>query len=146
MAESPVIGAPPSNIVNKPSASNKSERVKRRNVQQSRNNAKKRRQVEKESGREAPQVREKARDKYTTNVDPIFTPMSMAKAQVAKGGYIALNRPMDEEKKKKQKKKKKKKGKKNAASDERGKKAKTEYTQRELMEDYNFRYQAWEGA
>jgi hypothetical protein len=129
-----------SKVVNEPSESNKSEREKKRNMQQSRKNRKKRERMEKLSGFEAPKARDKAREKYTTNTNPIFTPMATSNAPVANGGYIALNRPMGEGKKKKRAKK----GKKDDVGEEQNK-GKKEFTLEELINDYDFQYKAWEG-
>jgi len=132
-----------SNVLKEPRASNKSEREKKRNMQQSRKNRKKREQMEKASGSKAPKVRDKAREKYTTNTNPIFTTMVTTKARVANGGYISLNRPLGEEKKKK-KGKKGKKGKKDAGGEEQ-KEGKKEFTLRGLIDNHHFQYKAWEG-
>jgi len=79
-----------------PNASQKSKRVRKRNCEQSRKN-RKRARAEARSLMQPPTIKESTRSKHTSNTDPIFTPMSMANASVANGGYIALNRPKGKE-------------------------------------------------
>jgi hypothetical protein len=110
-----------------PSASNKSERVKRRNKQQGhKNTAKKRAKAATETGSKPPQIREPAKVKYTADPQPIFMPMSTKNAPVAIMGYIALNRPMGKRKKT-------------------GQKERMDLRLDELMNEHGFTYQKWEG-
>jgi hypothetical protein len=74
------------------------ESRKRRKVLQGRKSAKKRKLEKKEQKLDAPNVRQKAHQKYKAAAQPIHTAAKAADSLVAKTAYIALNRPAESKK------------------------------------------------
>jgi hypothetical protein len=74
------------------------EQRKRRKVLQGHKNAKKRKAEQKEQRLGAPDVRQKAHQKYKAAAQAIHTASKTADSLVAKTGYIALNRPAETKK------------------------------------------------
>jgi hypothetical protein len=114
-------------IPNEVGISNKSDRVRKRNVEQSRKNRSERRKrarTEACASGQPPPIREDAQAKHTATTDFISTPMATAKAFVTQNGYIALNAPLGQEEKE--------------ISDG--------ATLLESLKGKGFKYQAWEGV
>jgi hypothetical protein len=79
-----------SSTANLAMVSEKSDRVRMRNREQSRNN-RKRARVEFSALRQPPAISKRARAKHTGQNKAIITPMSTNNVKVARTGYISLN-------------------------------------------------------
>jgi len=134
------IGLPEVTIANKrseppvcvdaPTKPPKSERIKRRNREQSRKNQRKRLRLEKQSGREGPELRVKAEEKYRSGAKRMLTPLATSTLPTVRSGYLALNRPMADA---------------YMRAKEAGTEVQKEFTLEELLVERKFKYLEWDG-
>jgi hypothetical protein len=143
-------------------ATGKSARVKRRNCEQSRKNTRQRLQVSKQPGGEAPEFCEAALKKYTTGVDPLIAAAAIRQVRVAKTGYVGLRpkavkkekgkREGVEQEKREGVEQEKREGveqeKREGVEQEKreGVEQGKEYSLKELRDEYQFEYRAWDGG